>query len=261
MNCNDFHRQLTAVIEEHRPTTDMSSALAQHREHCDDSACLQAWADFELLAAIIPVWQASVPETSLVQGVVSRLCDCVDDRPEEPILVAAVKGERKPVSQIVPNLNGSSSSRVELTSRVSDDDTRESRRSLLALLVAVACLLLFVPLLRLGGIPKIDVAEQALPEAPTSVAVEEMLVATEPVHVSKVVRGYAGVPQSATEFVTDAMVLFIPADLSGPEDEEPSRAGQWRGRLGEQLEPIGRELGTAVDAFLEAVSEPPMRST
>ena len=72
---------------------------------------------------------------------------------------------------------------------------------------------------------------------------------------------YAGVPQSATEFVTDAMVMFVPADFSDAEDEAPTRSEQWRVRLGEQLEPLGREFDSAVDALLEVVSQPEQRST
>ncbi|MEZ6145910.1 MAG: hypothetical protein R3B91_10950 [Planctomycetaceae bacterium] len=260
MNCLEFRKELIALVEEHTLREDLQSALSEHGEQCGDPVCRKVWADFELLAAVVPVWQASLPQVSLENQVVKRLRQEIVDLDSTPAAGFKEDDDRQPVQQSAPVLTAKSTLTSDLASRLKDSEIQKSRSSLMAVLATVVCVTLIVPFLQLRRSPPAEIASRKLPTNATSVAVTEQLPLSPKRPVPGVVHGYARVPQSATEFVTDTMVMFIPADLSDPEDEEPSRPAQWRSRLGEQLAPVGNELGSAVDAFLDAVSKSPMRS-
>ena len=254
MNCNEFRTGLSAIVESREPCPDKWHRLREHAHLCRQTDCQQLWADEALLATVVPVWRSDVPPVSLAARVLSELRQApgVDIQTQTPADVPTLAQR---------DMN--SHPTIRRPSLASD----RPARLWLALATSAASLLLIVSLFGTGG-------ERPPVESVTAPSAQNLLVQQDDTPpetegaaaVSKVVRTYAGVPQTATEFVTDTMVLFLPTDLSELNESDPhgaqppSRPAVWRGRLGEQLEPWGRELGTAFDAIWEAVSDPPESS-
>ncbi|MGD9857948.1 MAG: hypothetical protein AB7U20_23635 [Planctomycetaceae bacterium] len=243
MNCHEFRTQLSSVVESRETNSDERQRLHKHSQQCTDAECRRLWADDELLAAILPGWRRAVPQVSLSGRVVAELRkSSPSDGPS--------RGDIKPVRlEVQPSAFHSATCR-----------TRDrSARKWLACAAAVAALLLLVSLFRTGGhSPTEPLAGSTSPQNALVVQSDEQWLETEgPAAVSEVIRTYAAVPQTATEFVTGTMVLFLPADRSEPSDPATSRRAGWTARLSEQIEPWGRDLGIVLDAFLDSVADPP----
>ena len=233
MNCNEFQQRLEQAVESRGPTANEVAAFARHLEHCDSQECATRWADHERLAAVSSQWQQSVPVVDLVNRVVSELRQPSSQTPERhAVPLRATYGV---------------ATEPTTSTRLRSNPTRATGPLWPALATAAAAVLLMLSLLTLTQPSTTDVAVVE-PPVPT----EQMAPVDESFPIPAPRRSYASMPLSATEFMTDAVVLVVPADLSEP-DEEPSRADLWADRLGQRLEPIGRELSNTFQTLLHAV--------
>jgi hypothetical protein len=87
MNCSEFRAALEKNIEDHRP---FDADTAGHVEICGSSACLEALAEARLLARVIPVWTAQVPEIDFADAVLERLHNSA------PVVQTASRAETVP---------------------------------------------------------------------------------------------------------------------------------------------------------------------
>lgn len=248
MNCEEFQIHLYSAVE-NRDHHCSSVNIGEHVQNCETAACQQAWAEYQLLSNVVSVWQASLQQIQLADGVIDRL------RGATGSVCSIVQSHSAP--ECGGDLDGKTFIDRETVTSITSRKRHAGIRGIAALACAAACVLLLVPLLRLVSSPEFELAHMNRKGRASSGSE----IGPDQTRRTSTVGLYAGVPQSATEFVTDAMVLFVPADLSDSEEEPPTRSEQWRGRLSEQLEPISRELGTAVDAFLKVVNQPQQRST
>jgi hypothetical protein len=233
MNCNEFQRQLERAVESRGPTANEVAAFARHLERCTSPQCAERWADHERLTVATRQWQQSVPVVDLVNRVVNELR-------RQPSIPAA---DRHAVALRATY----GTVRTPATSAPRRSNSRPSRRPWPIFATAAAAVLLMTSLLTLTRPPATDVAIIVPP--PQTVPRDAEPVASP---VSERSRSYASMPLSATEFMTDAVALVVPADLSEP-GEEPSRADVWADRLGQRLEPIGRELSNTFETLLHVV--------
>lgn len=242
MNCSEFERRFAESIESRAFVPDERAALAHHLEACPGEQCRQLWQHSELLAQAIGRWRKDVPQADLADRIVEELRDL--EAAERARAAAPALQSRYALVQVPP-------------SRFTGVSTGPKSGTWVALSTLAAALVLVLSVLTLsnpatrhmastgGPTPTSAVAE--VPLAPQSRAVDPAEGAPRGLSLS-----YSSVPLSATRFLTDAVVLVVPADLSEP-GEEPSRADIWADKLEERWEPIGRELSSALDALLKAV--------
>lgn len=249
MNCNEFQNQLAAAIEKHGPTANERIALSVHLQSCDSADCARAWSDYELLSGALEHWREDVPQVDMKARVVLALrqpATGAGPHPTSQQLQANYALVREPAPSVRPR----------------------PRHSWTTFAATAAALLLLASVMTLSRPASEQLASRDKPEShiPPAVIAENdgtdaarVLPETaddppagteQPAHRFGSI--YASIPLSASEFVTDAVVFVVPADLTDP-DEEPTRADVWAARVGDRLEPIGRELGTAFESLLEAV--------
>ena len=238
MNCNEFQQRLDEVIESHGPTANEVAALANHLETCGDTMCAQRWADQERLTAATSQWRLNVPTVDLVNQVVDELRESSN---------AATNGRsltlRATYGAVSEPARSRPSGRQLIRATVGVDRPGVgSSRGVDDALTA-------------DGVAT-DGNGHGRDREPSPTADgrydDASLVRATQRSPSPLGQTYASMPLSATEFVTDAVVLVVPADLSEP-NEEPTRADLWADHLGRRLEPIGRELNSALETLMHAV--------
>lgn len=266
MNCREFQQQLEEAVESQGPTANEVAAFTRHLQECTNATCTAQWRQTRLLDAAIGQWRDCVPTADLSDRVLNELCQTdmqqMGRRPAETGLP-----QQAPESDLRPPLQATYGLVREPSATVGPSTRKEAGGpSLWITLGTVAAgLLLMLSLLTVNqpGQPATgEMAADGGPEVETPVVaiVDDDANDVSPVPEDGVDRqsrrmfggAYAAMPLSATEFVTDAVVLVVPADLSDP-DEEPSRADVWADRIGKRWEPIGRELSSAFEALIDVV--------
>jgi hypothetical protein len=240
MNCSEFQQRLEQAVEAHGPTAGEQAALAEHLASCPTDQCGRLWQQTALIANAVRCWKEEVDEVDLTDCVLVRLSE--ED---------AVRRGREAALTLEPRY-----AFVREPAPVRSAG-QPSSRLWVSMVTLAAALLLVLSVLTLRGPATRDMA--SLPPASA-----DRLVAADEVPQGDLAAGpaggphgrlagtYASMPLSATQFLTDAVVLVVPADLSDPE-EEPSPADVWADRLGKRWEPIGRELNRSLELLMEAV--------
>lgn len=246
MNCHEFARDLKDAIESHGPTANEVAAYAHHAENCDTAQCKLLWEETELLLCATSAWQADVPIVDLTDRVVAELRSSwsASPQPSFPPLQASYGVARE----------------LKTTDQPTARKSSPFPSKWITLASLVAAVLLLVPLLTLSqpGGTELANSSPVVPQDAEASPVDNRRIEEEAIVVAdraprrRLEATYAVMPLSATEFVTDAVVLVVPGDLSDSEDET-SRPRIWADRLARQWEPIGRGLSSAFDALMEAV--------
>jgi hypothetical protein len=243
MNCSDFQSQLEQAIEMHGPASSEKTVLARHFESCHQQHCRRLWEQTELLARALRDWQVETTDINLTHRVIEQL----------HVLEAAER-----VRDAAPRLEPRYALVHVPPSATSAGASPPGNGVWVSLATLAAALLLVLSILTLSGpATRQQVATSTEPPTNNLVAGDPSPPADQP--AASVAgtpggrtRSYSSMPLSATQFLTDAVVLVVPADLSDP-DEEPTPADVWADRLGKRWEPIGRELSSALEALLDAV--------
>ncbi len=238
MNCNQFLSELDAAVEHRQRLSETDIHLADHAGSCQQADCATRWTDAEFLEEVIPVWRDAVPPVELTDRVLAAL------RPQRgPQSIVSVRG----------------SSRTPQPAHVD----HQSSGGLMAVVTAAAACLLVGTLLSLGSLNgtqtagKVSATSHPLSSLPARVVQTQTTTTAAPQR-----RSYVAFAQNATEVVTDTLVLVVPAGLSNADDEDdPSHTSAWVDTWERRLEPLGRELSSALHAVLEVVPKSPMTST
>jgi hypothetical protein len=231
MNCTAFRTELDAAVEERKaPPPD----LAAHLDNCRDPACHDRWDDVVLLEGAIARWRELAPSIDVANAVVAQLQSSA----------GRIDGIRPQVA-------------VLRSSRASQSAGSVSRRTTfapLAVILAAGALVLIVVLglhptgdahdrfaVRHGGSSRVSDPKE-IRTSPDG-ARPEMDVAANPG------AAYVAYAQSATQIVTDAVVLTL-GDREQMEDSRitPSEIGwdsPWPG--------MGEAMDSAVNEWLEAI--------
>jgi hypothetical protein len=239
MNCSEFQQRLEQSVEGHGPTPGEQAALAEHLASCPAQECGRLWAEAALLTGAVRCWRDEVPDIDLSDRVLDGLREAVDV-------------ER--ALQSAPPLEA----RYALVRQPAPPRPAESPGGWwisLATLAAALLLVLSVLTLRGPGTPELA-SSGAVPEQ-DDIAADSLALQDQPPTPILESRGrlagtYAAMPLSATQFLTDAVVLVIPADLSDPE-EEPASTDFWADRLGKHWAPIGRELNRSLEVLIDVL--------
>ena len=239
MNCNEFQERLEQALDDHGPNADQSIPLRAHVQQCGNRDCADLWERQQLLTQATAAWRRAVPRVDLVDRVVGELCQGAeapeqDSRPPARVeakyglvrIPSAPKPAREPV------------------------DSASTRHGWGAVVAGVAALALVAVLM---GRPH-ETPTTARHDASESAANEESTQTGDSGESTTraMMESYANIPVSATELVTDAVVMVVPADLT-ESDDEPSRVAVWADQLEEQWEPIGKELSSAFEVLLKVV--------
>lgn len=248
MNCDEFQKQLERAVEAKGPTVNEIAAFEHHIQDCGSESCAERWTDCQSLLAATRAWRTATPQVDLTQRV-------VDELRMSPIQSAWTHSRPlRPEYRMVNDLSEPSVSRK--ARRINQSARTEPGGGTWVLGTVAASLLLIFSLLTLTHPVPTEVAggneHRDAAEAPVVVSSQKDPAQVKSRSRELFGRPYATMPLSATEFVTDAVVLVVPADLSDPE-EEPTAADVWADRLGKKLEPIGRELSSAFEALIDAV--------
>jgi hypothetical protein len=240
MNCSEFQQRLEQAVEAHGPTAGEQAALEEHLTSCPTDECGRLWQQTTLISDAVRCWKVEVDPLDLTDRVLVRLRD-----------EAAVRRYREAAPTLEPRY-----AFVREPSPVRLAEQPSSRRSV-SMVTLAAALLLVLSVLTLRGPAPRDLASLPLAPADRDVASDEVSQRDLPAVITggrhgRLAGTYAAMPLSATQFLTDAVVLVVPADLSDPE-EEPSPADVWADRLGKRWEPIGRELNRSLELLIEAV--------
>ncbi len=236
MNCDRFHHRLEAAILARQPLVDLDEGVLAHATTCAQPTCQSLWDEARGLSDLIPVWQAGVPRASLVQQVVSTLRD------------ASQAGETFPRIQRLP--------------LVSPVHAHNAQQVLAVVTAAAASCLLAASLWLTGFAGSTTVARSLQREGRSTLATPSSAGVVARPSATDQKKSLVAMAQSATEMMTDTVVLVIPAGLAmSDEEDEPRHTSAWVNAWGRRLEPLGRELSTAVEAVLEAVPKSPRKST
>lgn len=239
MNCNEFQHELARAVESHGPTANEMAAFARHLESCQSEACREQWDHAELLTGAIGRWREAVPTVDLTDRVMARLCG-PDEREQ------AAGSPLRTRYALVRDPSVSSDSRPAAS----------GSRAWTAIATVAAMLLVVFSTMTLTSPDGRDLAMRDQPAQQVAGSNDGASSAYAPLpHQGRVLADtYASMPLNATRFLTDTVVLMVPADLADS-DEPPSRANEWTERLGEQWEPIGRGLSSAWEVLIDVVPE------
>jgi hypothetical protein len=239
MNCSEFEQRLERAFEAHGPTASEQAALAEHLASCPTPSCRRLGNEAALLTRTVRSWQEDVPEIDLADRVLGDLREAVN-------IGRAL--------QSVPPLQARYALVREPSPARSAERPAAPRWG--SMMMLAAALLLVLSVLTLRSPTRPEVASSNAP-APNSAAGVRSPQQDPPPASGGEPRGqlagsYAAMPLSATQFLTDAVVLVVPADLSDPEDEaSPTEA--WAQRLEKRWEPIGRELNRSLEVLIQVL--------
>jgi hypothetical protein len=252
MSCTEFESALCAAVEDRH-----AGHVEQLREHAAGCVhCHALWEQFAILEQAIPAWSTRQPQVQLADAVLARLGDQRTAREMQPVGVA-------PAAAPQP--------------------ARSRRRLAAAAAVAVsACALVIAfwpasPAVDLPGEGSqiADTAPAATDEQkpaqaePAANAIELDKVATNDqpssdqpsaAEIGKLVReasaAYMVLAEGAADAVVHTPILLPRTDLVASDHDDESddaRAESWIDGWGEQLQPIGKDVGNAIDFLLDAV--------
>lgn len=247
MNCSEFQQRLEEAVENHGPTAAERVALVEHLEGCSEQECRQVWQQAEAVAQAVRCWREDVVQVDLSESVLGRLRSeqaARLAREEVPTLEPRYALVRDPAPAAGTAATSSSPGRIGIS-----------------VATLAAGLLLVLSVLTLSGPAHRETASTGNFPRHSVAAVDQLPQRDRPSHEvagvpqragGRLAGSYASMPLSATQFLTDAVVLVVPGDLTDPE-EEPSPADAWAERLEKRWEPIGRELNRSLEVLMEAV--------
>lgn len=225
MNCTEFEQSLNRAVES-RSEADLRN-LRDHAAGC--ALCRGLWHRFTLLQQAIPHWKADVPDVDLADSVILRVAAA------EPVAVS------------------------------STSKSFRERWATAMVVAAAACMMAFVlwPAPVANNQPAPQNGAVAV-EQPRNVKPREApqtpVMASRPQLEDRAVRKGGDAIMVLAENAASTMVktpMFLPPagalSLAEPEEGEEAPASSWIAEWSQDLQPIGREVGNAMNFLLDAV--------
>lgn len=245
MKCTEFEQKLRESVECRRPID--SDELRGHASRCD--RCRIVWEQAKCLERIIPLWQARTVEVDLVDAVLTQVA--LGDRRHETsraatsasTVVSQIPGER------IPAIDSESSAVQRRT-------PRNARRDGWAVLTAVAVVLLLMirPLLQSDSTqPEMPAAGTQFVELDNAPRPNEPIAGDVDAFVEDASSAYLTLALNAAEAVTDMTTFVSPVEPPSMTIEFDAAAPTWIDRWGDNLKPIGHDVGKAVEFLFKAL--------
>ncbi|MBT4865128.1 MAG: hypothetical protein HON53_08425 [Planctomycetaceae bacterium] len=255
-NCTEFEQRLREAIES-RASVDEATFCA-HAADCDD--CRRQWEEYLLLSVAVAEWNSGQPEIDLADAILAQHAF----RENEEYAI-------QPTSQDVETANIATSTRLESrptvflqTAKTASDQIHSSRQRYSALAVIASAALVLCSIATLFDPPTVQ--EQLAGKMPTTshavpnrnMTDDEAAGADVEALVRDAGSAYMGLARDAAEVFTDT-VAFIPeqtlptadpTNALGSNSDDSEQSTPW----GQELEPIRRDVGQAIDFLFETIS-------
>jgi hypothetical protein len=235
MNCAEFDVELNRVLD--RRTGEELAVLQPHAEQCAD--CRQALDRARGLLEAITAWRGAVPEVDLANAVV---------------LACA---EVSPSPAAIENQSSKRSVQTAGSVVVTASSSRHQRRAIYATLVALSSMLLLAVYL-LSSNPESPTIVEKTPGLPREAPANKPPVDPELALLDQAGDAYGRLAKSAAGALEEFAVIVIPGAggavptvRTSDSADEPLLEG-----LQQQLQPVGRSLGNALDFLWEVGSSP-----
>ena len=237
MNCDEFDRQLQAMIENRTVSCDDRSR--EHASECE--RCRHEWEETQFLDEVISRWKSDVPEIDLAQAILARMAS--DSQPEETRRDSAESARRVLVSM----------------KRGGVLKTRLRSGKAVAAVSAVALVLVFFVTVWSPSPRTID------RDATTA---HSEYAASHDLHphgqgykelqslVQETQSTYLALTNGATQVVPEwfAKISAIHRVSSPPQTDETGST--WAEEFRQNFEPIGQDVNKAIDFLFQTISVP-----
>jgi len=256
LSCTEFEQQLREAIDS-RAAVD-EAAFCAHAADCDD--CLRQWEEYQLLSVAIAEWNSDQPEIDLVDAVLAQHAFRGNEEHAIQPTPQAVEAENIATA---PGLE--SRPRVFLqTVKTASDPIHSSRQrySVLAVLASAALVLCLIATPFNPPSVETQLTGRSLtashPAPNPKMADDEATGADVEALVRDAGSAYMGLARDAADVFTDT-VAFIPEQTlptANPTNALDSNADDSKQSIpwGQELEPIRRDVGQAIDFLFETIS-------